>query len=189
MSLVSGGWICIRCGEPEGNHDDSNARCPVYDGKKFVCYHAVNTFREAGTRDASTATLSKDVSDVLDEYDEIICKIPAEALARDGSEADFVMRVVDYRTLRRAICINLNAPPTTSQPGANSRQPGGSHYKDRAIQPWDFINENGIGFLAGNVIKYVARYEHKGGLLDLEKAKHYLDKLIEVEEAKAKQPT
>lgn len=64
---------------------------------------------------------------------------------------------------------------------ANDRQPGGTHYKDRAIQPWDFIVANNIGFLAGNVIKYVTRYQHKDGLTDLQKAQHYLDKLIEVE--------
>lgn len=66
---------------------------------------------------------------------------------------------------------------------ANDRQHGGAHYKDRAIQPWDFIADNGIGFLAGNVIKYVARYKHKDGMLDLEKARHYLEKLIEWEKA------
>lgn len=65
---------------------------------------------------------------------------------------------------------------------ANDHQAGGTHYKDRAIQPWDFIVANDIGFLAGNVIKYVVRYEHKDGLADLEKARHYLEKLIETEQ-------
>jgi hypothetical protein len=68
---------------------------------------------------------------------------------------------------------------TTERRGANDRQQGGTHYMDKPIQPWDFIHKNNIGFLAGNVIKYVARYEQKGGLLDLEKAEHYLQKLIE----------
>jgi hypothetical protein len=36
------------------------------------------------------------------------------------------------------------------------------------------------GFLKGNVIKYLARCDDKGGKIDLEKAKHYLDKLIEM---------
>lgn len=67
---------------------------------------------------------------------------------------------------------------------ANEKQVGGSHYKQDAIQTWDFINDNGIGFIAGNVIKYVARYNKKGGLEDLHKATHYLEKLIEVETAK-----
>jgi len=67
---------------------------------------------------------------------------------------------------------------------ANDHQVGGSHYKDRAIQPWDFIIANDLGFLEGNVIKYVARYKAKNGIKDLEKARHYLDKLIEVETAR-----
>jgi hypothetical protein len=36
-----------------------------------------------------------------------------------------------------------------------------------------------VGFLRGNVIKYVARCDAKGGVEDLRKARHYLDKLIE----------
>ena len=36
------------------------------------------------------------------------------------------------------------------------------------------------GFIWGNVIKYIARWEDKGGKHDLEKARHYLDKLIEI---------
>ncbi len=71
---------------------------------------------------------------------------------------------------------------------ANDRQPGGTHYKDRTIQPWDYIVANNIGFLAGNIIKYVTRYPHKNGLEDLKKAQHYLEKLIEVEEANVAQP-
>jgi hypothetical protein len=64
---------------------------------------------------------------------------------------------------------------------ANDRQVGGEHYATKKIQPWDFIVENGLGFLDGNVVKYVCRYRDKGGVQDLEKARHYLDKLIEVE--------
>ena len=35
------------------------------------------------------------------------------------------------------------------------------------------------GYLAGNVIKYVWRHAHKGGDVDLRKARWYLDRLIE----------
>lgn len=62
---------------------------------------------------------------------------------------------------------------------ANTKQVGGDHYKNQPIQAWDYIHSNGIGFLAGNVIKYVSRFENKGGLQDLEKALHYLEKLRE----------
>ena len=68
---------------------------------------------------------------------------------------------------------------------ANEVQVGGVHYKTAPIQPWDFIAANKLGFFEGNVIKYVSRHHAKGGVLDLLKAQHYLEKLIEIELAKA----
>ena len=67
---------------------------------------------------------------------------------------------------------------------ANDKQEGGLHYKSKSIQPWDAIVDWGLGFLDGNVVKYMVRWKDKEGLQDLRKARHYLDKLIEVEEAK-----
>jgi hypothetical protein len=66
---------------------------------------------------------------------------------------------------------------------ANEIQIGGSHYVSQPIQPWDFIAQNGLGFFEGCVIKYVSRHRQKGGVEDLKKARHYLDKLIEIESA------
>lgn len=60
-------------------------------------------------------------------------------------------------------------------------QVSGSHYKDMPIQPAEFITANGLGFCAGNVIKYVCRYKHKNGIEDLRKARHYIDLLIQLE--------
>lgn len=60
-------------------------------------------------------------------------------------------------------------------------QVDGSHYKSMRIQPVEFIHANGIPYLEGNVIKYVSRWRSKGGVADLEKAKHYIDLLIELE--------
>ena len=68
---------------------------------------------------------------------------------------------------------------------ANDKQHGGDHYRTKPIQPWDFIISNGIGFLEGNAIKYLCRWREKGGIDDLEKAKHYIEKLIEVERQKS----
>ena len=67
---------------------------------------------------------------------------------------------------------------------ANETQVAGSHYKQKAIQPWDYIATNGLGYFEGNVVKYVSRWRDKGGVDDLRKARHYLDKLIELEENK-----
>lgn len=61
-------------------------------------------------------------------------------------------------------------------------QIGGSHYKEMAIQPIEFIMKNNIGFMEGNAIKYISRWRSKGGIEDLKKARHYLDMLIEFEE-------
>ena len=58
-------------------------------------------------------------------------------------------------------------------------QVGGNHYKDMKIQPSEFINKNELQFAEGNAIKYICRHGSKGGLQDLEKAKHYIDMIIE----------
>lgn len=62
-----------------------------------------------------------------------------------------------------------------------SEQVGGQHYKDLAIQPVEYIHANNIGYFEGNVIKYVTRWRSKGGIADLEKAKHYIELLMELE--------
>lgn len=60
-------------------------------------------------------------------------------------------------------------------------QVGGSHYKGFVIQPVEFIYKNNIPFVEGNIIKYVCRHREKNGIQDLQKARHYLDMLIELE--------
>jgi len=58
-------------------------------------------------------------------------------------------------------------------------QVGGNHYKKKGIQPIEYIYANDLDFFQGNVVKYVTRFKDKNGLQDLEKAKHYLEMLIE----------
>lgn len=64
---------------------------------------------------------------------------------------------------------------------ANDTQVGGQHYKGLAIQPWDYIEANGIPYLEGCAIKYITRWRDKGGVEDLRKAIHFLQKRIELE--------
>ena len=64
---------------------------------------------------------------------------------------------------------------------AINSQVGGSHYKECAIQPVEYIHANGLGYFEGNVLKYITRWRDKGGIADLEKAKHYIELLIELE--------
>lgn len=65
---------------------------------------------------------------------------------------------------------------------ALNTQVAGGHYKSLKIQPIEYIHANGIPFAEGSVIKYVTRWRDKGGIADLEKAKHFLELLIELEE-------
>lgn len=68
--------------------------------------------------------------------------------------------------------------------GPLDTQVGGDHYKGLAIQPIEYIHANSIPFAEGNVIKYVTRWRTKNGLKDLEKARHFLDLLIDLETRK-----
>jgi len=67
------------------------------------------------------------------------------------------------------------------QPTANDVQIGGDHYKQfKGMEPWDVITGWGLGYLDGTALKYIARWKHKNGIQDLEKAVHFLQKAIEV---------
>ena len=66
---------------------------------------------------------------------------------------------------------NIIEKPTNSQIG-------GDHYKNKAIQPIDYILANKMDFCSGNVVKYITRFKEKNGVEDLKKAKQYIDFLI-----------
>lgn len=67
------------------------------------------------------------------------------------------------------------------KPTANETQVGGTHYKQfKGMEPWDVITGWGLGYLDGTALKYIARWKHKNGIQDLEKAIHFLQKAIEV---------
>lgn len=79
--------------------------------------------------------------------------------------------------------MNQYIPPQT---GADARQIDGTHYKDMPMQPWDVMQavltpDEFIGFLKGNIIKYSMRAGRKDGSDDAGKAKHYRQKLEEIQ--------
>ena len=79
-------------------------------------------------------------------------------------------------------CVNVGKKAQT----ANDIQISGDHYKQfKGMEPWDVITAWGLGYLDGTALKYIARWKHKNGIEDLKKAIHFLQKTIEVEEAKA----
>ena len=55
------------------------------------------------------------------------------------------------------------------------------HYEQFEIEPVEFITQNRLNYLQGNIIKYILRYKQKNGIEDLEKAKTYLEYLINFE--------
>jgi hypothetical protein len=68
---------------------------------------------------------------------------------------------------------------------ALDKQVAGNHYKDLPIQPVQYIHANALGYFEGNVVKYISRWRKKNGIADLEKAKHYIELLIELENRNA----
>lgn len=79
--------------------------------------------------------------------------------------------------------INFDVPNSSASLDDGSsaqgcKQVGGDHYLKHSIQPWDIIDEYDLNFYEGNVLKYLLRRKGKR-LEDLEKCRHYLDKVIE----------
>lgn len=73
-------------------------------------------------------------------------------------------------------------PKDSPSTDANSRQVGGDHYKTGGEEHWDRVNRLGLDYFQGQITKYVERWKKKGGVQDLKKARHFLDKYIELNE-------
>jgi hypothetical protein len=73
------------------------------------------------------------------------------------------------------------SPAEAAAPSALDIQVGGDHYKKLAIQPMEYSMANKLDACQHTIIKYVTRFRDKGGIADLDKAKHVIDMLIEFE--------
>lgn len=69
----------------------------------------------------------------------------------------------------------------TSSANPLNGQVGGGHYKDRTIQPVEYIVANNLTFLEGCIVKRISRWRVKDGVKDLLKIKHEIDLIIELE--------
>ena len=63
---------------------------------------------------------------------------------------------------------------------ANTKQVGGNHYKVGGEEHWDRVARLNLDYFQGQITKYVERWRDKNGIQDLEKAKHFLEKYIEL---------
>ena len=69
---------------------------------------------------------------------------------------------------------------------ANQKQVGGNHYKHGGEEHWDRVNRLNLNYFQAATTKYVERCYLKGNpIQDLQKAVHFLEKLIEIEQRKA----
>jgi len=64
---------------------------------------------------------------------------------------------------------------------ALKNQEGGNHYKTLAIQPIEYITFNNLGYIEGNIVKYITRHRDKNGAEDVKKIIHYCQLLLELE--------
>ena len=65
---------------------------------------------------------------------------------------------------------------------ASDIQVGGSHYKNRPIQPVEYSERNNLSFLEGCIVKRITRWKEKDGIKDLRKIQHEVDLIIEIHE-------
>lgn len=73
-----------------------------------------------------------------------------------------------------------NDDPYDQGSGANARQVGGEHYGLSNFQHWDLVALFDLDYFQGQITKYVMRWSKKNGVVDLEKAQHFLEKYIEL---------
>ena len=100
-------------------------------------------------------------------------KVPAKKRGRPAKAVvDTVTNVADEDMLK----ISYEASK------GRDREP--NHYKVMKIQPVEFIVANKIPFLEGCIIKRICRWRNKDGIQDLQKIKHEVDLLIELENKK-----
>ena len=92
------------------------------------------------------------------------------------------MKVKDY--IKRMDSLYRTEPKSSYD-----RQIGGTHYIKYKIQPSKFVVENKLLYPEGSVIKYILRYQDKGGKEDLDKAKHFIDMIIERDYGEEKEKT
>lgn len=68
-----------------------------------------------------------------------------------------------------------------SPTSALDKQEGGNHYKGCTIQPIEYIHANKLGYIEGNVVKYITRHTSKGGAGDVRKAIHYCELVLQLQ--------
>ena len=156
---------------------------PIRPGVLARRFYATRAFRVHGvTTESSHEDILVHVDLAYEDGEELCGDKKAMPMLHSNQElaADGGGRCVQLKDNRQQA--DSRESVTGSSPSPKSTQVGGNHYSKMKIQPIDFITANGIGYIEGNIIKYVCRYKSKNGVEDLKKAQHNLQMLIEQEE-------
>ena len=124
----------------------------------------------------------------------------AEAMEQDVEERCWEYLLSDRQATAKDVALNcdvteeyaaalmarIGSPNWREPVSALAGQVGGSHYKDMEVQPWQAMEawltpEEYRGYHKGAAIGYLARERQKGGLQDIKKAIHHLQRLVETE--------
>ena len=90
--------------------------------------------------------------------------------------------LIDSWTPRPGAVIEITKPSDAANP--LNAQVGGNHYKNRVIQPVEYSHANKLNGLEASIVKRITRWRDKPAetrFQDLEKIKHEVDLLIELE--------
>lgn len=105
---------------------------------------------------------------------------------RQATPADVALNCDVTEAFASALMARISSENWREPVSALDGQVGGSHYKDMGVQPWQAMEawltpEEYRGYHKGVAIGYLAREQQKGGLQDIEKAIHHLQRLVEIE--------
>jgi hypothetical protein len=128
-------------------------------------YAIRNSDKNKDWKTVSVSTSDKPLSHTITMMEDDLTKLTDEQLER-----------MAHNLGKPRIRMQASTPEKT----ALDVQVGGGHYKNYAIQPVEFITKNNIGFLEGSIIKRVVRWRDKNGIEDLNKIKHEVDLLIQL---------
>lgn len=159
--------LSTRIREYQTTHPDASAKDIAAKFKTTAGYiYAIrNSDKNKDWKTVTLSTSKKPLSHTITMMEDEITKLTDEQLER--------------------MAHNLGKPRTRMQVAEPEKaaldvQVGGAHYKGYAIQPVEFITKNNLGFLEGSIIKRVVRWRDKNGIEDLNKIKHEVDLLIQL---------
>lgn len=101
------------------------------------------------------------------------------------NQLPYPLRPPEQCTFERNGITITRVTPASTEAKASQLQIGGEHYRKLKIQPVQYSHANSLPFIEGSIVKYITRWREKGGIQDLRKIQHFVDLLIELEEAKS----